>query len=1171
MQLHGLLSRLESLSSFRPILTRLAQGQPVGDQRVMRSARPFVAAALANALNRPALILTGSAERAYTLAEQLPVWLPDHPIHRFAEPSAIFYDHAGWNTTTIRGRLAALAAFLPPIGVRRETPPIIVSSAHALMTRTLPPRDFRASSRLIKVGGRADPDQIMRFWLGIGYLPATIVTEPGTFSRRGGIVDLFPIDAESPVRFEFFGDEIERIRTFDPGTQRSSASLESVAVIPARESLPKYAAPAAERLRGWFDSHAAADDSDTFAADSVDLASETAFPTLDFYLPYLYNSATSLLNYLPDEALLIVDDFAALQEAVEDLESQAVGQYDENCRAGLIPPDYPLPYLPWTDLHEAIRARRPLHLGGGMERDGESFPDEDVLGAAFRPAGRFGGQLRSFLDSLYEIDQAVIVSNQAQRLAELWAERGGTNHPVSRLDSPPEGIVFVEGALTEGWTLHTDQSPLHLLTDAEIFGWKRPEPRRRIIQRSVSPESYFADLTAGDYIVHMEYGIGRFVGLQRRSLDGGTREYLALQYANDDMLYVPIHQADRLSRYVGADDAAPTLSRLGSSEWAQKKEAARRAAEEVAKELLDLYARRAAVKGHAFSPDSHWQAELEASFPYLETDDQLRALAEVKADMERPTPMDRLICGDVGYGKTEVALRAAFKAIMDGKQVAVLVPTTILAQQHFNTFSQRFAAFPVKVEMLSRFRTPKEQRAILDLLTRGKIDILIGTHRLLQQDVAFRDLGLLVIDEEQRFGVTHKERLKRMRTEVDVLTMTATPIPRTLYMSLAGIRDISMIQTPPAERLPVITHVGAYDEKLVRGAILREIDRGGQVYFVHNRVMTIDSVADHLRRIVPEARLLIGHGQMAEDELEQVMTTFAGGEADVLLCTTIIESGLDIPNANTIMMDRADALGLAQLYQLRGRVGRGANRAYAYLFYPKGAHLTSDARARLDTIAEQTELGAGYNIAMRDLEIRGAGEFLGNRQSGYIASVGFHLYTQLLSREVARLRAETAPNARPSAPSVLPLPGTAAPITIDLPLPAYVPVSFMSDSAMRLQFYRRLADVTTLAAIDEIQAELTDRFGALPSEVQGLLFGIRVKLLATEAGVGAITADGDQLAIRLPYLAHVDRAGLQRYLGHGVRVSRTAVWLSRAEEGWEGRLLRLLARLPPQTDGAAVG
>ncbi len=600
-----------------------------------------------------------------------------------------------------------------------------------------------------------------------------------------------------------------------------------------------------------------------------------------------------------------------------------------------------------------------------------------------------------FIDERTAQDRIVIVSRQARRLSELWEEQKPPAEPAP-------AVEFIEGSLSEGWSFQAPGGEsLHLLTDGEIFGWRRPETRRRARPAAEAPEAGYSDLQAGDYVVHVDHGIGRYLGLVRRTIDGVEREYLCVEYADEAQLFVPIHQADRLTRYVGPDNRTPTLSRLGSQEWKSAKSHVKEAVKEVAEELLDLYARRSVVEGYPFGEDNAWQQELEASFPYIETDDQMRVIAEVKRDMQAKRPMDRLICGDVGYGKTEVALRAAFKAVMDGKQVAILVPTTVLAQQHYNTFSQRLAAFPVTVEMLSRFRTPQQQKEILARLEQGQVDIVIGTHRLLSSDVRFKDLGLLIIDEEQRFGVTHKEALKQMRTEVDVLTLTATPIPRTLYMALSGVRDISTINTPPEERLPIVTHVGPYSPKLVKQAILRELERGGQVFFVHNRVQTIGAMLAHLKQLVPEARIAVAHGQMAETELAKRMEQFSQGEVDILLCTSIIESGLDIPNANTLIVDRADTFGLAQLYQLRGRVGRGAQRAYAYFFRHNRKSPTHEGRQRLETIAENTQLGAGYSIAMRDLEIRGTGDILGTRQHGHIAAVGFHLYTALAGRSSA--------------------------------------------------------------------------------------------------------------------------------------------------------------------------
>lgn len=1161
MRLDGLLDLLRRTAAYRALLGALELGAPLSDQHLLRAARPFVLAALASDLDRPMLIIAGRVDRAYNIAEQLPVWLPGRAVKRFAEPTSIFYERAPWTPTAIQSRLTTLAALAPPVGVKRphSTPPIIVSSALALMQKTLPAREFRASSRQLRPGTQTSPDSLLHTWLQNGYEPASIVVEPGTFSRRGGILDIFPVSARQPVRIEFFGDEIESLRSFDAATQRSSANLDHIAVPPAREALPRFGPAAAEKLADWFSRQPEpGEDVTSSLPDYEPLSNGVPFPHLEYYLPYFHSYPATLLDYLPENALILVDDWGALHDSMADLEEQAVNLHREKAPAVQLPPDYPLPYLTWDELQDELSARPTLRLGADPEMQ---MGDGVALGDLFAPGQRYGGQLRYVLEELHRLtkqaERVIVVSQQAQRLAELWSEQNSFIPPVSHLPSADAlgALTFVEGTLAEGWTLIGETGRDHLLTDAELFGWQRPEPRRHVQRRAVPPEATFADLQVGDYVVHVEYGIGRFAGLQKRVIDESEREYLIIEYAGSDLLYVPIHQADRLSRYVGADDRIPALNRLGTQDWARTKENTRRAVEEVARELLELYAARSSVAGHAFTPDTPWQAELEASFPYVETEDQLIALRAVKQDMESSHPMDRLICGDVGYGKTEVALRAAFKAVMDGKQVAILVPTTVLAQQHFNTFARRLVSFPVKVEMLSRFRSPAEQREILYGLAQGTVDIVIGTHRLLQADVAFHDLGLLIIDEEQRFGVTHKEQLKRFRTEVDVLTLTATPIPRTLYMSLTGVRDISMIQTPPEERLPIVTHVGAHDDKLVRQAILREMDRGGQVYFVHNRVQSIDMVADRVRRLVPEATIAVAHGQMDEQRLEEIMTAFARGDYDVLLSTTIIESGLDIPNANTLIVDRADWFGLAQLYQLRGRVGRGANQAYAYFFHPRTSRLTADARARLDTIGEQTELGSGFSIAMRDLEIRGAGDMLGTRQSGHIAAVGFHLYTELLAQAVRHLKGEgEAPR----------LPIATQTVTIDLPLPAYFPVSYISETSLRIQLYRRLAEIDSFEAIDAMRAELADRFGPLPRAVEGLLYQIRVKLLAQRANASAIATENGQVTIRLPYLATIDRTALQQSLGHNTRVSRVGIWLPAdglPEEQWQANLLDVLEKL----------
>jgi transcription-repair coupling factor (superfamily II helicase) len=812
-----------------------------------------------------------------------------------------------------------------------------------------------------------------------------------------------------------------------------------------------------------------------------------------------------------------------------------------------------------------------------------------------------------------------MVTRQAQRMADMWRDAGRVLAPAQDLPlPPPPGPALVHGVMDEGWIMHRDGTQersagdgtygddgvgfagdLWLLTDAELFGWSKPKPRKAARPRAIAPEVFFADVSPGDFVVHMEHGIGQFKGLVKMAFDGVEREYLEVDYAQGDRLYVPVHQADRLARYMGVTDAAPALHRLGTSDWEQLKARTRKAVAEIADELLALYAARAVVEGHAFSPDAPWQAELESSFPYVETEDQLVAIEAVKHDMEQPRPMDRLICGDVGYGKTEVALRAAFKAIMDGKQVAILVPTTVLAQQHYTNFNRRLAAFPVSVAMLSRFQSPARQQKAIEGLANGSIDLVIGTHRLLSKDVLFKDLGLLIVDEEQRFGVSHKERLKQLRTEVDVLTLTATPIPRTLYMSLTGARDLSTIDTPPEDRLPIKTILAEWDDSLIRQAILREMDRSGQVYFVHNRVQGIEQVANRVAKIMPEARICIGHGQMPEKELSDVMLAFAEGEYDILVCTSIIESGLDIPNVNTIIINRADQFGLAQLYQLRGRVGRSAVRAYAYLLVDKYKTLTTDARRRLEAIQEASELGAGFRIAMQDLEIRGAGELLGARQHGHIVAVGFDLYTRLLAQAIQDARermederrrsraisakaaagAEAAvptPDGTGGVPRVLegaereaqrtPINDPLAPtVTLDLNIPAVLPETYVPEAALRLQLYRRLAGLTTLLAIEEIGQEFVDRFGPLPREVENLLYVVRVKVLAVNAGVESIGQEDGQLLIKATVVDNVDRNVLQERLssqGVPARVARRSIWLPMREAAlWRKDLVKTLEAL----------
>jgi transcription-repair coupling factor (superfamily II helicase) len=1187
VNLAGLLPLLQETPAYRlliDLIDREADEQALG---VIQPARPFLVAALYRQLGRPIILLTARAERVGFWTEQLGIWAGNGGILPFPEPDPLPYERVPWTRETVTDRLTALAALLrweKDKDSATPTPPLVVASARALMHKTLPVREFRMGLRQYQRGQEVDLQRMVSSWVAHGYRPETVVEEPGTFSRRGGLIDVFPPNSLNlddggaglslPVRIELFGDEIDSLRVFDPTTQRSMQLIDGFTLAPATEALPRLAPTAAERSAGLdiIPCHPPA--RMEYRQDQVYLEQGTYFRGIEFYLPFFYSHPATLLDYLPADGLLLVDDWEALMASVVDIDHQAETLQTDLFKAGELPANFLKPYFGWEDLSETLEARNPLVLGG---RPGQQEPGP--LAGLFAYGERYGGQLKRVLDGCQAMRDAgqrvVVVSRQAQRISELLEDRAVSAKPVAEIvePPPPRSLTLMQGTLAEGWILHRASAAdpavadpsLHLLTDAEVFGWARPVPRRARRPRPVAPEAFFADVQPGSYVVHVEHGIGLFTGLVKMGLNGGEREYLLVEYAAGDKLYVPVYQADRLSRYAGVSDHEPRINRLGTAEWQQVKAKAKKAVEEIADDLLALYASREVVGGHAFSPDTLWQLELEASFPYVETEAQIRALDEIKADMETPRPMDRLVCGDVGYGKTEVALRAAFKAVMDGKQVAVLVPTTVLAQQHYQTFAERLSSFPISVGMLSRFLTRKKQERVVKGLARGGVDIVIGTHRLLSEDVTFKDLGLLIIDEEQRFGVVHKERLKQMRQEVDVLTLTATPIPRTLHMSLTGVRDMSTIDTPPEERLPVRTHVGDYDETLIRQAILRELDRGGQVYFVHNRVMSIYQMAQQLRKMVPEAKIGVAHGQMAERELEQVMLEYAAGNVDILVCTSIIESGLDIPNANTLIVNRADRFGLAQLYQLKGRVGRSAQRAYAYFLHPAMTSLSETARQRLETISEATELGAGFRIAMRDMEIRGAGDLLGSRQHGHIAAIGFDLYTRLLAQAVqeARTQQQRAGHKLPETEMVDEMSAYVQPleqaVQINLPLAAYLPEFYVPDDKLRLQLYRRFAGLTTHQEIDDLRTELQDRFGKLPEEAENLCFQLRLKLDALRAGAKAITTEEGQIMVRADSLEELDRVWLQRRLGERARVARRAVWLSLDDdERWRTTLVAAL-------------
>ncbi len=1114
MDLSCLLSLVKQVPVYEELKGNLLGLQERENELVAPDAvKPYVIAAPYQELGLPILVITGQPENAKRLYDQLEAWCPSSASLRFF-PEIDFPadEHYAVDPVTVTDRLQTLSALalcrnaLPG----SQNPPLIVSSALAAASKTLPQSDFAAACHTLEVGMNVNPFQLLEKWQAMGYELENTVEVPGTMGRRGGIVDIFPPSNELPARIEFFGNQIDSIRLFDPKTQRSLNLVSSVSVTPAREN-------------------------------------QTRFNT------------DTILDYLPEKAMLITDDLDEIKAVIDRANSQAEEFRQAKIEHGELASDSSAPYLSATEFEAQMRRikRRltlcPWDVGNAGETGIQSLP--------LVPVPSYGGRLealsRDLKEMLRENRRIVIVSQQTNRLSELLLEYDILAHQVSQIEQvpPPGSVTLVQGSLAEGWAI---KDILTLLTDNEIFGFVKQ--RRSFKKRPIHHHWFVSELTAGDYVVHIEHGIARFGGLTRMLAEDVEREYLVLEYAAGDRLYVPTDQIERVSRYIGAGDRSPTLSRFGTQEWARTKQRIKESVADIAQELLRLYAAREITPGLAFSQDSLWQQELESSFPYIETPDQLEAVLAVKADMEKTKPMDRLVCGDVGYGKTEVALRAAFKAVMDNKQVALLVPTTVLAQQHFATFRERLQAFPVRVEMLSRFCSEKEQASIVEGLAAGVVDICIGTHRLLQKDVTFKDLGLIIIDEEQRFGVVHKEHFKKLRQEIDVLTLSATPIPRTLHMSLAGIRDMSTMETPPEERLPIKTYVGGYDDVLVREAILRELERNGQVFFVHNRVQSIALVASGLGNLVPEARVSIAHGRMPEEELERIMTEFVSHKSDVLVTTTIIESGLDMPNVNTLVIDQSDKLGLTQLYQLRGRVGRGSNHAYAYFLFDRGKQLTPQARKRLRTISEATELGAGFAIAMRDLEIRGAGNLLGVEQSGYIAAVGFDLYCRLLAEAVEDVKQRRAGEGKRS---ILRPPASA----IALPATAYIPEDYISATSTRLAFYQRLSVAKQAEEIEGIARELSDRFGPVPQPVKNLLYVVEIKQLTAEARVESISTEDKQIVLRFHSAKELSGLPVSRNYKDGVRIGTRQIRLDikRLGSRWQQVLKEVLQEAATNT------
>jgi transcription-repair coupling factor (superfamily II helicase) len=1001
---------------------------------------------------RPALLVCADDRSARDLAADLRAYLAPRRVRYYPSRGTGYASHVLPPPHLVGLRIDALDA------LRAEPAPVVVAGATAL-AEAVPDAELRPAGFSIRRGDEVDLEAIADKLAAAGYQRTEQVEERGQFAVRGGILDVFPATEERAVRMELFGDEVESMRWFSTFTQRSLGDAEQVELAPAAE-LDADHRELAELAAG-------------------ELAETGSGPALAEALPIDHFRAP----------LELIEDTAALILAAADEIDPALRDHWEDVTTAMHADDARHLYV---DVADTLAARASLRLTGIGDEDADGFRAARAESPA-RSIAEAEGELERLIRSGYRTIVAFDGRGEAER-ARYNLQRLDAVLLDGRPMSPDPGLAFAEARLRDGFV-----SPALRLA---VFPFRRLVHRRRAPQRPAAGRGrlVFSDLRVGDHVVHEDHGIARFAGFETREVGGVTRDYLYLEYQGEDRVYVPTDQLAKLSRYVGAG-AEPVLSALGGKRWQNMKARARRAAGELAGELLNLYAERRSRRGHAFAPDGEWQLALEAAFPYRETADQVDAIDAVKADMEAPRPMDRLVCGDVGYGKTEVALRAAVKAASDGKQVMMLVPTTILAQQHLGTFRERLAELPFVVEGVSRLRRPAEVKRVLEQLSQGGVDILIGTHRLLSRDVRAKDLGLLIVDEEQRFGVKQKELLRQLKLKVDVLSLSATPIPRTLQMSLAGLRDISVIETPPEGRRPVRTYVGPWDEALVQRALTREIERGGQAFFLHNRIDTLPQVAERLRGLVPSARFAEAHGQMVEAELEEAMLRFLRGDADCLVATTIIESGLDIPTANTLIVERADQLGLAQAYQIRGRVGRSRERAFAYLLYPADGALTGEAGARLATLADHTELGSGFRIAMRDLDIRGAGNLLGDEQSGHVAAVGFELYCQLIDDAVAELSADGAREEIPE------------PVRLDVPVDAYLPPSYVPYEAAKIDLHRRIAAARRSGELRAIADEMADRFGPLPPEAENLLSLQRARIELGLAGARSVDFRGGRLSV----------------------------------------------------------
>ncbi|WP_100011840.1 transcription-repair coupling factor [Lentibacillus sediminis] len=1072
------------------------------------SARALLVSLVRESVSRPVLLVTHQLPQAQQLYDDLAELMGEEDVHLYPVNELIASEIAIASPELRSERIDSLTAW------SKKKSGILIAPV-AAVKRMLPPQDYWEQYQLhFRYGEAIDIDAYLASLVDMGYERSGMVASPGEFSKRGGIIDIYPLTETHPVRIELFDDEIDSIRYFDAESQRSLDKLTEITIGPATELLltdsdmtaaaGRLEDALAKSLKKMKNSTSKETLVETIEADISRMKNLERFQEMYKYIGYLYQNPASLLDYLPSDGLVIFDEMSRIQETAGNLDTEEAEWYASLLEANQMLRDSRFSF-DWLSIWDGLKHPR-IYMSVFLRHIPNTQP-QNIIDLSTRTMQEFHGQMNLLKNELTRWEKSdfsvVVLAPNEKRMEKIHSIF--TDYDIEAAVSRQPQLPVNKPIITVGNISGGVEMPLHkfvLITENELFKKRTKRPRRQQKVSNAERIKNYQDLKVGDYVVHANHGVGRYLGIETLKVKDQHKDYLLIKYSGDDKLFVPIDQIDLVQKFVGGEGKEPKLYKLGGSEWQKVKRKVQSSVEDIADDLIKLYAERQARQGYAFSEDTEMQREFEASFPYQETEDQLRCIEEIKQDMQQERPMDRLLCGDVGYGKTEVAIRAAFKAIADGKQVAFLVPTTILAQQHYETIRERFQEHAINIGLLSRFRTKKQQKETIDGLKKGTMDIVIGTHRMLSKDVEYRDLGLLVVDEEQRFGVKHKEKIKQLKTNVDVLTLTATPIPRTLHMSMLGVRDLSVIETPPENRFPIQTYVADYNPIFIREAIEREMGRGGQVFFLYNRVESIDKAARDLGMLVDDARIAVAHGQMNETELENVIFGFLAGEYDVLVSTTIIETGVDIPNVNTLIVNDADRMGLSQLYQLRGRVGRSNRVAYAYFTYKKDKVLSEVSEKRLQAIKEFTELGSGFKIAMRDLSIRGTGNLLGAQQHGFIDSVGFDLYSQMLKDAIeARKAGKEVEDIQPFEPE----------LTLDID--AYIPEIYIKDEKQKIDIYKQFQNVDSAGDVDDLKDELIDRFGEYPQEVANLFTVSELKMYAKQQRVESISEKNKKIEL----------------------------------------------------------